>query len=77
MCGSMKTKIAVDYEKCTDPLSCKKCMQVCPHALFICYSPDNESNDPDIWRVDVAFTDLCTRCNDCIDICPRDAISII
>lgn len=72
----MKTKIVVDHEKCTDPQSCKKCMQVCPHALFICYSPDYESNDPDIWRVDVAFTDLCTRCNDCVNICPENAISI-
>lgn len=73
----MKTKILIDYEKCTDPRSCQMCMKTCPLALFICYSPDEESNDPDIWRVDVAFTDLCIRCNDCATVCPKGAIAIV
>ncbi|RDE15262.1 MAG: ferredoxin [Candidatus Thorarchaeota archaeon] len=72
----MKTKIVVDYDKCKDPRICKKCLQICPPAIFILYSPDYINNDPTDWRVDVAFTDLCTRCNQCVDICPLDAITI-
>ncbi|TFG31173.1 hypothetical protein EU527_13140 [Candidatus Thorarchaeota archaeon] len=72
----MKTKIIVDYSKCTDPQSCKKCLQICPPAIFILYPPDYNSNEPIEWRVDVAFTDLCTRCNQCVEICPLGAITI-
>jgi formate hydrogenlyase subunit 6/NADH:ubiquinone oxidoreductase subunit I len=76
MCGKLKIKIIIDYQKCGDPRECKKCLQICPLALFIMYPPSYEDNDPQEWKVDVAFTDQCTRCNDCVDICPHAAISI-
>ncbi len=72
----VKTKILVDMEKCGDPRKCKKCLLACPPALFMLYSPDYESLDPDVWRVDVAFTDLCTRCGDCVRVCPHGAIEL-
>ncbi len=72
----MKTDIIVDWDLCGDPRNCKKCMQICPQALFIMYSPDWESDDPDVWRLDVAFTDLCIRCGDCVAVCPKNAITI-
>ncbi len=71
-----KTDIIVDYVKCGDPRECRQCMQVCPPALFMMYSPDYESNDPIEWRVDVAFTDQCTRCGDCVRVCPHEAIQL-
>lgn len=61
---------------CGDPRNCKRCMTVCPLALFIMYPPDYVSNDPQEWRIDVAFTDLCTRCGKCTAICPKQAIRI-
>lgn len=73
----MKTKIIIDYEKCGDPRECKKCLQVCPLALFIMYPPSYEENDPQEWKVDVAFTDQCTKCLDCINVCPHEAITIV
>lgn len=73
----MKTDIVVNYDKCGDPRECKKCLQICAPALFLLYSPDDESDDPDVWRVDVAFTDLCTRCGDCVEVCPKEAITLV
>ncbi|MFX0108773.1 MAG: 4Fe-4S dicluster domain-containing protein [Candidatus Hodarchaeota archaeon] len=52
-------------------------MQICPQALFIMYPPDFISNDPQEGRVDVAFTDICTRCGQCVDVCPKKAIQIL
>jgi formate hydrogenlyase subunit 6/NADH:ubiquinone oxidoreductase subunit I len=72
----MKTDIVVDHATCGDPRECKKCMQICAPALFMMYSPDYENNDPTEWRVDVAFTDLCTRCGDCVSVCPKGAITL-
>ncbi|MBD3158992.1 MAG: 4Fe-4S ferredoxin [Candidatus Lokiarchaeota archaeon] len=73
----MKTDIVVNYDKCGDPRECKKCLQICAPALFLLYSTDDESDDPDVWRVDVAFTDLCTRCGDCVEVCPKEAITLV
>ncbi|NWF95207.1 MAG: 4Fe-4S binding protein [Candidatus Thorarchaeota archaeon] len=72
----MRTRILVDHAICGDPRACKKCLQVCPSALFMMYSPDYVSEDPTEWRVDVAFTDLCTRCGDCVTVCPKNAIHL-
>ncbi|MEM2143099.1 MAG: 4Fe-4S binding protein [Candidatus Thorarchaeota archaeon] len=71
-----RTQIRVDHGLCKDPRTCKKCLQICPQALFMCYSPDDVSNDPKVWRVDVAFVDLCTRCGDCVRVCPVGAITV-
>jgi ferredoxin len=72
----MKTKIKIDHTKCTKPEDCRKCLQVCPPAIFIINSPEKYSNDPKEWRIDVVFTDLCTKCYECINVCPMDAIEI-
>ena len=73
----MKTKILVDMDLCGDPRECKKCMQICPLALFIMYPPSEIDNDPQEWKADVAFTDLCTRCNKCVDVCPNGAVKVL
>jgi len=72
----MKTKITIDYSKCTAPETCRKCLQVCPPAIFMLFSPETDSNDPKIWRIDVVFTDLCTKCHACTQVCPTGAIEI-
>jgi len=77
-------QITIDHEKCTVPFLCKKCLQVCPTVVFfiervIDYEKRLEEVDPRIdgtYRVDAGRRDKCITCNECIEVCPVDAITI-
>lgn len=71
-----KTNITIDGSKCRKPQNCRRCQAVCGPAIIIVYSPEKDSNDPKEWRAEVVFTDLCTKCNACIAVCPTHAIKI-
>jgi ferredoxin len=76
--------ISIDLEKCTVPFLCKKCLQVCPQAVFhvtriMSKEKRLEEMDPRIDGNFVLFAprrDKCTVCNLCLDVCPVDAITI-
>jgi len=82
--GRKFPKITIDLEKCTVPFLCKKCLQVCPEGVFhvtrvMSKEKRLEEMDPRIDGNYVLFTsrrDKCTACNECIDVCPVDAIKI-
>ena len=82
--GRKFPKITIDYEKCTVPFLCKKCLQICPEAVFhvtrvMSKEKRLEEMDPRIDGNYVLFAarrDKCTGCNLCIDVCPVDAIKI-
>lgn len=76
--------VTIDHAKCTVPFLCKKCLQVCPTAVFHVVRVMNkekrlEEMDP---RVDGNYVlhaprrDKCTVCNLCIEVCPVNAIKI-
>lgn len=77
-------KITVDLEKCTVPFLCKKCLQICPTAVFhvtrvMAKEERLKEMDPRIDGNYVLFAprkDKCTMCNKCIEVCPVDAIKI-
>ncbi len=82
--GRKFPKITIDQTKCTVPFLCKKCLQVCPAAVFFVnrvMSKEKrlEEMDP---RVDGNYVlgtsrrDKCSVCNLCIEVCPVDAIKI-
>ena len=75
-------KITIDQERCTVPFLCKKCLQICPTAIFSVHGVKEErlkELDP---RIDGSYVlsaqrlDKCTVCNRCLDVCPVDAIKI-
>ena len=82
--GRKFPKITIDLEKCTVPFLCKKCLQICPEAILhvtrvMAKEKRLEEMDPRIDGNYVLFTprrDKCTGCNQCIDVCPVDAIKI-
>ena len=80
-----KTKIRIDYDLCgdgigVDPRTCRRCLLVCEPAVFLLHqSPDLQQADefnPDKWRITPLWLSLCTRCNQCVDVCPENAIAV-
>ena len=74
--------IEIDYDKCTTPYACKKCLQICPQAVFGVMAvktekfKETDQNEPGAFRLTVPFGDKCTVCNECVEICPVNALSV-
>ena len=74
--------IEIDHSKCTIPFACKKCLEICPQAVFQTHGikvekgRETDPNEPGSYSLTVAYQDKCTGCDDCIEVCPEDAITI-
>jgi ferredoxin len=85
MWGKKFPKLSIDLTKCTIPFQCKKCLQICPEAVFstsrvMSKEKRLEEMDPRIdgeYVIGVSRRDKCTVCNRCLDVCPVDAITIV
>lgn len=76
----MLPKITVDETKCTDPLSCRKCLLTCQtHVLGLGtkVGPKKFQEIPrDKFRVAGVRLEKCTVCLDCAKVCPNGAIQV-
>ena len=74
--------IQIDASKCTIPFACKKCLEICPQAVFVTFGikvekgRETDPNEPGAYGIIGSYTDKCTGCDDCIEVCPEDAITI-
>lgn len=76
--------ITIDQQKCTVPFLCKKCLQICPTAIFrvervMAKEERLKEMDPRIdgnYALAAPRRDKCTVCNKCLEVCPVDAIKI-
>ncbi len=80
-----KNKIIIDYSICgdgnkVDPRDCIKCMQACKQAIFLLHQTigAREENplDPQKWRITPLWPSLCTRCMECVRVCPENAVKV-
>ena len=82
-------QITVDYEKCTIPFACKKCLEICPLAVLhvervLAAEERLKEIDPRIpgtYKImgdpmNPIRRDKCTICNKCVEVCPVGAIKI-
>lgn len=74
--------IEIDHEKCTTPFDCKKCLQACGQSVFsvgavkVVKGKESNPKEPGVYMLGVGHRDKCTGCNDCIEVCSVDAITI-
>ncbi|MEE9435934.1 MAG: 4Fe-4S dicluster domain-containing protein [Candidatus Adiutricales bacterium] len=75
-------QIELDAKKCTTPFDCKACLEVCPQSVFMVTAVkvekgrETDPKEPGTYFLLTGHRDKCTGCNDCIEICPVDAITI-
>lgn len=75
----MLMEIMINHEKCKVPISCRKCLQVCPQCVFKLH-PTHIRRFEEIplenWELHISFPDLCTGCMECAKVCPERAIKV-
>ncbi len=71
-----RVKIKVDNATCGDPRGCVKCLNVCQPAVFTMPFKDKDQHDPQDWFISATFPQLCTNCNLCVEVCPKNAIKL-
>ena len=75
-------RISVDYDKCMTPMACRKCLQICPQAVFVVNVVkmvkfvETDIHEPGAYRVRALFQDKCVVCDDCRAVCPVGALTI-
>jgi len=79
---SKSPMIEIDHDKCLVPFYCKKCLQVCPQAVFDVQAVKIEKfkeTDPKelgAYKLKTAYRRQCTACNKCVEVCDKEAITI-
>ncbi len=75
--------IKIDHQRCTTPFACKRCLQICPTAVFTVHETkmvrmeETDKYEPGTYRLRVAFRDKCSACMRCVEACPEDALTVL
>ncbi len=75
--------INIDRERCTTPFDCKRCLRICPSAVFnvgathVVRGMETDKTQPGTYSLFVKYRDKCTGCNKCVEVCPVNALSLV
>ena len=75
--------IQIDHSKCTTPFDCKRCLQVCPQAVFQVHEvklekfKETDKTEPGAYRLTAMYRHKCAGCDDCVDVCPENALKVV
>lgn len=74
--------IKIDQQRCLTPFACKRCIQACPTAVFGVFETkmvrmeETDKYEPGNYRLRVIYRDKCSACNQCVDVCPENALTV-
>lgn len=75
-------EIDVDVSKCTTPMACRRCLELCPQVVFQCVTlkqvkyQETDINEPGASFVAPLHRWKCTGCGICVQMCPQGALAI-
>ena len=75
-------QFGIDHSKCTVPFWCKKCLEVCPTAVFQVHVQhekrllEEDPRLPGTYRLFAVRRDRCTGCDKCVEVCPVNALKL-
>jgi ferredoxin len=75
-------KVKWNQSKCPTPFACKKCLQICPQAVFRvnCVKTERfketDPNEPNAYVIIPFYVSECVACNKCVEVCPNGALKI-
>ena len=75
--------IEIDETRCLVPFYCKKCLQICPQAVFrvtvvkMEEGRETDPREPGAYRLEALYLDKCTTCGDCVEVCADGALKIV
>ncbi len=71
--------IQIDYEKCKEPMFCRKCLEACIPGVFALVPLEDRAKvrrEPRIWKLTVGWPNYCNECGVCVKVCPTGALSL-
>lgn len=74
--------IEIEPALCPTPFACKRCLQVCHHAVFwveptkMERGRETDPHEPGSYRLTPLHMWRCVVCNDCLEACPTGALKI-
>ncbi len=75
-------RIDVNRDLCLTPFDCKRCLRVCPAAVFTVFAVkmirgvELDKAAPGNYALFPRYRDKCTACMKCVEACPVNAITI-
>ncbi|MBN2014442.1 MAG: 4Fe-4S binding protein [Candidatus Altiarchaeota archaeon] len=75
----MAIRITIDKNKCKNPDECKKCLKACPAGVFMLLPTGKHQkmlSEPPKHTIKTHFTEMCSLCMVCVEVCPNNAIQI-
>ncbi|MFH1002858.1 MAG: 4Fe-4S dicluster domain-containing protein [Chloroflexota bacterium] len=81
--GTVFPTIEIDATRCLTPFDCKRCLEICPQAVFqvtgVKFEEGRETDprEPHAYRLEALFMDKCSMCGDCVEVCSTGALSMV
>ncbi len=71
-------KISINHELCTSPRDCRICLDRCQEKVFGIYPQGRRAAGVRAhdWAIVPMLISRCTNCQDCLNFCPPQAISL-